>query len=44
MEEIIIKYYIIDKDKKEGLKMEITYDEYDELIENLGYGDYLESW
>lgn len=24
--------------------MEISWDEYDELTENLGYGDYLEQW
>lgn len=29
---------------KGGLRMEITWEDYDELIENLGYGDYIESW
>lgn len=24
--------------------MEITWQDYDELTENLGYGDYLEQW
>lgn len=27
-----------------GLRMEITWQDYDELTENLEYGDYLESW
>lgn len=34
----------MDENYSGGLRMEITHEDYAELEENFGYGDYLESW